>query len=155
LFGGGDLNFNRLVPGTIRAALQDQPPLIRSDGTLVRDYFYVRDAADAYLCLAEQLPSPTVVGQAFNFGADRPLAVLELVDLLLGLAGKSHLEPRILNEATHEIPRQYLDCAKARRVLGWRPAHSLEEGLVETVAWYRDWLLGERPRPDLGSLPPL
>jgi CDP-glucose 4,6-dehydratase len=145
LFGGGDLNFNRLVPGTIRAALQNEQPLIRSDGTLVRDYFYVRDAADAYLRLAEHLPDPAVVGQAFNFGAERPLAVLELVDLLLRQVGTTHLKPRILNEATHEIPRQYLDCAKARRVLDWRPAHSLEDGLRETIGWYRDYLTTPQP----------
>ena len=140
LFGGGDLNFNRLVPGTIRSALNDEAPVIRSDGTFVRDYFYVRDAVDAYLDLAERMPEEPFVGQAFNFGNEKPVSVLELVDKILELMGKTELVPRILNEASHEIPRQYLDCSKARRLLGWRPGHTLEEGLQETIAWYRERL---------------
>lgn len=136
LFGPGDLNFNRLIPGTIRAALQNEAPVIRSDGRFVRDYFYVRDAISAYLQLAEQLPGPHCVGEAFNFGAEAPLSVLEVVQLVLRLLGKTHLTPIVLNEATHEIRHQYLDCSKARRVLGWRPHYSVEDGLMETIAWY-------------------
>jgi CDP-glucose 4,6-dehydratase len=140
LFGGGDLNFNRLIPGTIRSALRDERPVIRSDGTFVRDYFYVRDAVAAYLQLAERLPEPGFVGEAFNFGTETPLSVLALVDLILGLMGKADLEPVILNEATHEIPRQYLDCTKARRLLDWQPRYRIEEALRETIAWYAAWL---------------
>ena len=138
LYGGGDLNFNRLVPGTIRSALASQAPLIRSDGKFVRDFFYVRDAAAAYLRLAECLPGAGVTGEAFNFGNETPVSVLELVDLILRVMGKESLEPVILNEATHEIPKQYLDCSKARRVFGWNPAYSLAEGLRETVNWYAE-----------------
>jgi CDP-glucose 4,6-dehydratase len=140
LFGGGDLNFNRLIPGTIRSALLDEAPVIRSDGTFVRDYFYVRDAVDAYLQLAERLPGESFVGQAFNFGTETPMSVLELVDRILALMGKTHLRPRILNEASHEIPKQYLDCSKARRMMGWRPSFTMDEGLVEAIEWYRDRL---------------
>ena len=140
LFGGGDLNFNRLIPGTIRSALLDEQPIIRSDGTFIRDYFYVRDAVDAYLQLAERLPDEQFVGEAFNFGTETPMSVLELVERILGLMGKSHLEPRILNEASHEIPKQYLDCAKARRMMGWRPSYTMDEGLIEAIEWYRDRL---------------
>lgn len=140
LFGGGDLNFNRLIPGTIRSALFDESPIIRSDGTFVRDYFYVRDAVEAYLQLAERLPDEKFVGQAFNFGTETPMSVIDLVQHMLGLMGKSHLEPRILNEASHEIPRQYLDCAKARRMMGWRPSFTMDEGLRETIEWYRERL---------------
>lgn len=140
LFGGGDLNFNRLIPGTIRSALLGEAPVIRSDGTFVRDYFYVRDAVEAYLQLAERLPDERFVGQAFNFGTEAPLSVIELVDRILALMGLPELRPRILNEATHEIPRQYLDCTKARRMLGWSPAYSLDEGLLATIAWYRERL---------------
>ena len=140
LFGGGDLNFNRLIPGTIRSALFDESPIIRSDGTFVRDYFYVRDAVEAYLQLAERLPDENFVGQAFNFGTETPMSVIDLVQHMLGLMGKSHLEPRILNEASHEIPRQYLDCAKARRMMGWRPSFTMDEGLRETIEWYRERL---------------
>lgn len=140
LFGGGDINFNRLVPGTIRSALQNDPPVIRSDGKYVRDYFYVRDAVNAYLALAEHLPDDRFVGQAFNFGHEQPMSVLELVDLILRLLDKTALQPLILNEASHEIQKQYLDCSKARRMLNWQPQYSLEEGLKETVVWYKTYV---------------
>ena len=140
LYGGGDLNFNRLIPGTIRSGLQDEPPIIRSDGTFLRDYFYVRDAVDAYLCLAEKLPDERFVGEAFNFGTETPMSVLELVNRILNLLRKTSLVPKVLNEATHEIPRQYLDCSKARQLLDWQPKYTQEEGLRETIAWYRSWL---------------
>lgn len=140
LFGGGDLNWNRLIPGTIRSALRNERPLIRSDGSFVRDYFYVRDAARAYVQLAEQMPREGVVGEAFNFGIQEPLSVLEVVDRLLAVMGRSGLEPRILNEASSEIPKQYLDCSKARERLSWRSAYSFEEGLAETVRWYEKFL---------------
>jgi CDP-glucose 4,6-dehydratase len=137
LFGGGDMNYNRLVPGTIRSALQDESPIIRSDGNFVRDYFYVRDAVKAYLALAEQLPDDRFVGQAFNFGHEQPMSVLELVHLILQLLDKTALRPVILNEASHEIEKQYLDCSKARQMLDWKPQYTLEEALKETVAWYQ------------------
>jgi CDP-glucose 4,6-dehydratase len=140
LFGGGDLNFNRLIPGTIRSALQDEPPLIRSDGKFVRDYFYVQDAVEAYLQLAEKLPDGRFAGEAFNFGTETPVSVLDLVNLILKLLGKTSLAPVILNEASHEIRRQYLDCSKARQKLGWQPKYTLEGGLRETIEWYREWL---------------
>jgi len=158
LFGGGDLNFNRLVPGAIRSALGGQAPVIRSDGTFVRDYFYVRDAVGAYLELAQRMDDPAFQGQAFNFGAETPMSVLAMVAAVLSRIGRPDLQPVILNEATHEIPMQYLDCAKARRMLAWRPAFTLAEGLDESIAWYRGWLerraargAGPRPIPDLGS----
>lgn len=151
LFGGGDLNFNRLVPGTIRAALRDEPPVIRSDGTLVRDYFYVRDAVSAYLLLAENLPHRDLLGEAFNFGNERPLSVLEMVRLILDLCGKTTLEPKIRNEATHEIPEQALDCSKARRLLGWQPRYTLEEALRETIQWYWERSVAERSHPLVGG----
>jgi CDP-glucose 4,6-dehydratase len=137
LFGGGDLNWSRLVPGTIRSVLEGESPIIRSDGTFVRDYFYVRDAVAAYLALAEQMEERQLAGQAFNFGAERPLTVLEMVDLILGLMDRKDLTPTILSEASREIPKQYLDCTKARELLKWSPAHRMEDGLQETIAWYR------------------
>jgi CDP-glucose 4,6-dehydratase len=137
LFGGGDLNFNRLVPGTIVSALRGERPIVRSDGTFIREYFYVRDAVDAYLTLAERLPGDATTGQAFNFGSGEPQSVLAVVRLILDLAGRPDLEPIVLNEATHEIPAQYLDCTKAERVLGWRAAHGLRDGLRDTIEWYR------------------
>jgi CDP-glucose 4,6-dehydratase len=138
LFGPGDLNCNRLIPGTIRSALRDESPIIRSDGTFVRDYFFVRDAVDAYLTLAERVPE--MAGEAFNFGAERPLSVIQVVDVILELMGKKHLAPTILDEATHEIPAQYLDCTKARQRLSWKPPRTLEQGLGETIEWYRSHL---------------
>lgn len=140
LFGGGDLNFNRLVPGTIRSALRDEAPIIRSDGKFVRDYFYVRDAVDAYLQLAERLPDERFMGQAFNFGNETPVSVLDLVHKILELMGKTSLVPVVLNEARHEVPKQYLDCSKATRMLQWQPKYALEDALRETIAWYKEYL---------------
>lgn len=140
LYGGGDLNFNRLIPGTIRSALANEAPVIRSNGLFSRDYFYVGDAVDAYLLLAERLPGERITGQAFNFGNEKPISVLALVQLILQQMDKADLEPIVLNEANHEIPDQYLDCSKARRELDWHPHCSLEQGLRETIRWYREYL---------------
>ncbi|HWB09425.1 MAG TPA: GDP-mannose 4,6-dehydratase [Pirellulales bacterium] len=138
-FGGGDLNFNRIVPGTIRSALRGERPLIRSDGSYVRDYFYVKDGAAAYLHLAECMArQDEVLGHAFNFSTEIQVSVLELVDLILRLMG-SHLKPDVRNEATNEIRHQYLSAAKAKAMLGWHARYSLVAGLVETIAWYRDY----------------
>ncbi len=142
LFGGGDLNFNRLIPGTIRSALQDQSPIIRSDGKFVRDYFYVKDAVNAYLALAAAMPAENLVGEAFNFGTETPLSVLAVVEQVLGLMGNVSLVPTILNHAQHEIPEQFLDCSKARRRLDWKPLFASDDALRETIDWYRRWLSG-------------
>jgi CDP-glucose 4,6-dehydratase len=133
------LNFNRIVPGTVRSAQRGQPPVIRSDGTLVRDYFYIKDGADAYLSLAEQMLEKNVEGESFNFSNESQITVKDLVEMILRLMGKSNLQPVILNEAKHEIAHQYLSAAKATRLLGWKPRHSLEEGLKETIAWYEEF----------------
>lgn len=145
LYGGGDLNPSRLVPGTIVSALRGERPLVRSDGTFVRDYFYVRDAVEAYLQLAERMPADGLDGEAFNFGTEKPASVLEMVDEILSLTGRRDLTPEVLGRARHEIPRQWLDCGKARERLGWRPRYTREQGLRETIEWYRRWL--ERRRP--------
>jgi CDP-glucose 4,6-dehydratase len=137
LYGAGDLNYNRLVPGTIRSIVRGERPIVRSDGSFVRDYFYVKDAVEAYLALAERLEDPKLHGEAFNFGTEEPKSVLDLVALIRRSMRREDLEPVILNEATHEIAQQYLDCSKARRVLGWKPRRTLEQGLAETIAWYR------------------
>lgn len=137
LYGGGDLNWNRLVPGTIRSLLRGERPIVRSDGTFVRDYFYVHDAVDAYLTLAERMHEPEFHGEAFNFGTEQPLSVVELVALISKLMSRADLAPVIQNEASHEIPRQFLDCSKARARLDWRPRRTLDQGLRETIEWYR------------------
>ena len=137
IYGGGDLNWSRIVPSTIRAFVLGERPAIRSDGTNTRDYFYVRDAAHAYMTLAEHLDDPAIHGQAFNFGTGSPLTVLELVRMLQGLMGCEHLEPDIRNTATGEIRAQHLSSAKAHRMLGWRPEFDLHRGLLETIEWYR------------------
>jgi CDP-glucose 4,6-dehydratase len=140
LYGGGDLNWNRIVPGTIRSVLRGERPIIRSDGQLVRDYFYVEDGVAAYLLLAERLAAnPELRGQAFNFSNEQPVNVLTLVQLMLRLM-HSDLEPDIRNEANHEIRNQFLSAAKARQSLGWRPLFTLEGGLARTVDWYRQFL---------------
>jgi CDP-glucose 4,6-dehydratase len=141
LYGGGDLNLSRIVPGTIRSVLRQERPIIRSDGKFVRDYFYVDDAAEAYLHFAQQMERADLLGQAFNFGNEKPVTVLELVRAILQQMDAADLEPVILNEASLEIREQFLDCSKARNLLSWRPRYSLEEGLSRTIAWYRDFFL--------------
>lgn len=140
LYGSGDLNFNRLIPGTIRSVYQNEAPIIRSDGKFVRDYFYVKDAVDAYLTLAERLPDANFNGEDFNFGTETPVNVIELVDLILEQMGRSDLKPQILNQASHEIREQFLDCTKARTKLDWKFKYSLEDGLKDTIQWYTNWL---------------
>lgn len=136
LFGGGDLNSNRLVPGTVASLLRGEPPVIRSNGRFVRDYFYVEDAADAYLRLADRLREDrSTVGHAFNFGSYRPMSALAMVEAILRAMGSS-LRPLILDEATHEIPDQHLDCTKAHARLGWSGGVPLEEALARTIRWY-------------------
>ena len=139
-YGGGDLNWNRIVPGTIRSVLRGQRPVIRSDGQSVRDYFFVEDAAAAYLLLAERLyREPNLRGEAFNFSNEEPVTVLDIVQRILRLMG-SGLDPDIRNEATHEISKQVLSAEKARSRLGWRAEFSLDEGLRRTVDWYSELL---------------
>lgn len=141
LYGPGDLNWNRIVPGTIRAILRGQRPVIRSDGRYVRDYFYIADGVNSYLTLAEALAARRdLAGQAFNFSNEIQVTVLELVRHIVRLMG-SDLEPDIRNEAANEIVQQYLSAAKARAVLGWQPLFSLEQGLALTIAWYRQHLV--------------
>jgi CDP-glucose 4,6-dehydratase len=136
-FGGGDLNWNRLVPGTIRSVIRGERPVIRSDGHFTRDYLYVEDGARAYLLLAEQLAArPALGGEAFNFSYEHRMTVLELVTRILDVMG-SNLEPDIRNETSNEIRNQYLDAAKARTMLGWSPAFTLEAGLRATVDSYK------------------
>jgi CDP-glucose 4,6-dehydratase len=149
LFGPGDLNYNRLIPGTIRSALLNQAPIVRSDGAFRRDYFYVRDAVGAYLTLAEQMVAKGLAGEAFNFGNELPMTVLEVVRAVLRATGKPALAPVILNEAHAEIPDQYLDCSKARRVLDWTARHTLEAGLADTIPWYLDRLRTAGPSSPL------
>jgi CDP-glucose 4,6-dehydratase len=137
-YGGGDLNWNRVVPGTIRSILRGQRPVIRSDGEYVRDYFYVEDGAAAYMLLAERLAeNPSLRGEAFNFSNEIQLTVRQLVDKILKLM-RSTLEPDVQNQATNEIRRQYLSADKARRLLAWSPIFELEQGLERTIAWYRE-----------------
>ncbi|MHB8736621.1 MAG: GDP-mannose 4,6-dehydratase [Terriglobales bacterium] len=139
LYGGGDLNWSRVVPGTIRAALEGRRPIIRSDGTPIRDYLYVDDAVTAYLTLADAVLAGKAAGQAYNFGTDHPVAVLPLVRQILAASGRPDLEPDVQGTASAEIDRQYLDSSKARRELGWQPTVALDEGLRRAVAWYREF----------------
>lgn len=138
-YGGGDLNLNRLVPGTIRSLVDGQRPIIRSDGSLIRDYFYVKDGVSAYVLTAEKLLAGEAQGEAYNFSNEVQITVRELVDLICRLAGVTQLEPVVLNDAPNEIPHQYLSAEKARRELDWAPTYTLEQGLLETIAWYRSY----------------
>jgi len=147
LYGGGDLNWNRIVPGTIRSALRGERPIIRSDGSCVRDYFYVEDGALAYLMLAEQLAArPELAGEAFNFSNESQLTVLAIARLILRLTGYDDIELEVLGHASNEIAHQFLDAGKARDLLGWRPQFTLEEGLCRTIDWYSQYLMNVERR---------
>ena len=139
-FGGGDLNWNRIVPGTIRSILRGNAPVIRSDGKYIRDYFYVEDGADAYMLVAEKLAeNRELAGEAFNFSNELQLTVLDIVDMIRTRMG-SNLEPVVLNQTSNEIKHQYLSAEKARRVLGWQPTSDMESSIDRTIEWYRDHL---------------
>jgi CDP-glucose 4,6-dehydratase len=139
-YGGGDLNWNRIIPGTIRSIVRGQAPVIRSDGQYVRDYFYVEDGAAAYMTLAERLcEHPELMGEAFNFSNELQITVLELVQKILALMG-SNLKPEIRNEVSNEIRNQYLNAEKARRLLNWRPLFDIDVGLKSTIQWYEEFL---------------
>jgi CDP-glucose 4,6-dehydratase len=148
-YGGGDLNFNRIVPGTIRSILRGERPIIRSDGTYIRDYFYVKDGAAAYLHLAECMAKqPEVLGHAFNFSTEIQVTALELVQRILSRMN-SALTPVIKGEAQNEIKHQYLSAGKARQMLDWTPSFTLDEALDETIDWYREYfgMAGQGARP--------
>ena len=140
IYGGGDLNWSRIVPGTVRSLLHGERPLVRSDGSPVRDYFYVEDAAAAYVTLAEQIERPEVAGHAFNFSTESQVTVRELVETIQSVLGAGHLTPVVQGQVQHEIKRQTLSAARARTVLGWSAKHDLRDGLAETIKWYRAFL---------------
>jgi CDP-glucose 4,6-dehydratase len=142
IYGPGDLNWDRIVPGTIRSLIRGERPVIRSDGTLRRDYLHVDDAVRAYLALAQALLAGRQRGEAFNFGHGRPVSVIALVDAIASAVGRTDLAPDIRGEAPNEIPAQWLDAGKAKARLGWTPDVSLADGLARTVPWYRDTLSG-------------
>ncbi|MBT8447930.1 MAG: NAD-dependent epimerase/dehydratase family protein [Gammaproteobacteria bacterium] len=148
IFGGGDLNFNRVIPETMAAAYEGRPPVIRSDGTPTRDYLYVVDVADAYMCLAEGLDDPKIAGEAFNFSYEQPQTVAEVVTRTLKVLGRDDLEPEIRGEGMPrgEIPHQYLAADKARDMLNWRPRYGIDEGLKLTYDWYREFFAGRERR---------
>jgi CDP-glucose 4,6-dehydratase len=137
-YGGGDLNFSRLVPDAIRCALKKKQFVIRSDGTFKRDYMYVKDAVDGYLTLAENLHRKEVRGEAFNFGTGRPVTVLKLFEMIGRLSGNK-IKPKVLGEARNEIKDQYLFAEKVKKAFGWKPQFTLEQGLKETIDWYRNY----------------
>ncbi|MBC8138352.1 MAG: GDP-mannose 4,6-dehydratase, partial [Fibrella sp.] len=140
IYGGGDLNWSRIIPGTIRSLRSGQRPVLRSDGTFKRDYVYVLDAVSAYLAMGEALDRPEVAGEAYNFGPETPQSVLDIVTALQRLMQREDLDPVILGTAKAEIKDQYLDSRKAEAQLNWRPKYTLEAGLRETLDWYTDYL---------------
>ena len=142
LYGGGDLNFNRIIPQSIKSILNNEAPVIRSDGSFIRDYFYIEDAVDAYINLAEKVVELNLGGQAFNFSNEIQLTVLELVNKILKIMG-SDIKPIILNQGSNEIIHQYLSAKKARTVLGWSPNYTIDEGLSKTIEWYKEFLKKE------------
>ena len=144
IYGGGDLNWNRIVPGTFRSLLRNEQPVLRSDGTFVRDYLHVDDIVSAYLLLGESTDNVELQGQGFNFSDESPLTVMEIYNAICEAAGKAGIEPLILNTASSEIKDQYLDSTKAHNVLGWRASVTLEEGLKKSFDWYRSFFVGAK-----------
>lgn len=139
LYGGGDLNFSRIVPGTIQSVLKNEPIIIRSDGNYMRDYFYVKDAVNSYFTLAENLGRKQIHGHAFNFGTNTPISVKDMVDKIIDVSGKGKVDVKILNQASSEIREQYLLCRKAQEMLGWKPKYRMEDALKEAFLWYSEY----------------
>jgi CDP-glucose 4,6-dehydratase len=137
IYGPGDLNWSRIVPGTIRSLHRGEQPVLRSDGTFLRDYMYVEDVVDAYLVLAEALDTSDARGEAFNFSDESPLKVTDIYEAVCRAMGAGAVVPKVLDAAQGEIRDQYLSAAKAREALGWKPRFTLDEGLEATVSWYR------------------
>lgn len=143
IYGPGDLNWSRIVPGTIRSLLRGEQPILRSDGTFLRDYLYVEDVADGYLFLAEALGSgKDLQGGDFNLSDESPRSVMDIYEAVCRAMDAEGTEPKVLNRAVGEIQDQYLSSTKARVLLGWKAKWSLEDGLAATVPWYRDLLAG-------------
>ena len=140
IYGGGDLNWSRIVPGTIRAALENRAPVLRSNGTNLRDYIYIDDVVEAYLTLALRSHEEGIRGEAFNFSPESRVSVLDITQAVLHAMGREDLKPDIQGKARAEIQDQYLDSAKARSRLGWQPTHTLDSGLAKTIPWYRAFL---------------
>ncbi|MBI4561185.1 MAG: GDP-mannose 4,6-dehydratase [Candidatus Rokubacteria bacterium] len=142
IYGGGDLHFSRLIPGTALSILRGEPPIVRSDGRAVRDYVFVDDAVRGYLRLGELAGDSGVAGQAFNLGSGVPVKVLDVVDTLLAHAGRTDLSPLVMrvSKPEGEIGEQWLSSDRAAEVLGWRPTVGLEEGLKLTFGWYHEHL---------------
>jgi CDP-glucose 4,6-dehydratase len=139
-YGGGDLNWNRVVPGTIRSVLRGERPIVRSDGKYVRDYFYIEDGAAAYMLLAERLTADAkLVGTAFNFSNETQITVIDLVNAILQKMD-SKLKPEIQNQASNEIRHQFLSAERARKLLQWHPSFTLDQGLERTIHWYKEVL---------------
>ena len=132
---GGDLNFNRIIPGTIQSIFYHKRPVIRSDGSPLRDYFYIRDGVDAYILVAEQMENTGIHGEAFNFSTTHPYSVLDIVQKIIDIMG-SDLKPELLNQSTNEIQDQYLSAKKAKKMLHWKSKYTLDTGLKETIDWY-------------------
>jgi CDP-glucose 4,6-dehydratase len=140
LYGGGDLHWDRIVPGTIRAASEGRRPVVRGGGTPLRDYLYVEDAIDAFLRLAQVAREPAIAGQAFNIGTGASSSELEMTEQILRAMDREDLKPEVLPASPHAIIHQSLATDKLRAATGWTATRELEDGLARTVAWYRDYL---------------
>ena len=139
IYGGGDLNWSRIVPGTIRSLLNNQRPIMRSNGKYIRDYIYIKDIVDAFLILAESITEQNISGDAFNFSTESKITVIEIVNEIRSLMGKENLEPLILDLELKEIPEQSLSADKAHKILGWSHKYDLKKGLSETIDWYKNY----------------
>jgi CDP-glucose 4,6-dehydratase len=139
IYGGGDLNWSRIIPGTILSLLNNKRPVIRSNGKYIRDYIYIKDIVDAYINLAESITKKNIYGEAFNFSTESRMAVIEIVNKIRSIMNREDLEPQILNLNLKEIPEQSLSAEKAHEILGWYSKYDLEKGLSETVDWYKDY----------------
>lgn len=140
IYGPGDLNFNRIVPGTIKSLIEGKCPVIRSDGKPIREYFFVEDAVDAYLVMAESISRKKFFGEAFNFSSGEKIQVADLVRRIITHFG-SNFEPEIQNTSRNEIIDQYLSIEKAKKLLVWTPHYTVDQGLRLTIPWYREMMI--------------
>ncbi len=142
IYGGGDFNWDRLIPGVCKWLFNNEQPILRTDGSFKRDWVYVEDVVDAYIQVGSSLfNQDKKISLAYNFAADSYKTVIEVYnEVCKSITGKI-IEPIYKIDSDTEIPDQYLDCQKIRDELGVRSKVNLDKGISLTVNWYKDYFL--------------
>ena len=139
IYGPGDVNWQRIIPGTLNSLIKSKKPILRSNGKFKRDYLYIDDVIDGYMRLGQQMGiNKTISGIAFNFGSGKPITVLNLVKIILKFFDKQSSFLVIKNKAKNEITDQYSGYELANKILKWKPKVSIEDGIKKSFDWYKN-----------------